>query len=123
MSPQDWWPEREILDNLDEAERAGGLRLIRCLVSRGLYRLSRKVEVRIEDGYFEIEDIECCILTGTVAKTEADEMHNSIGDKKYVIEGSDTHGNPFYAVGKLVASDNGKLYLVITARESEANYV
>jgi len=112
----------KILD-IDEAERVGGLPLIKCLVARELYIMSRKVLEQIEDGRFEVEDVECCVLNGKVTKTEADKMQHSIGNKKYIIEGPDTHGNAFYAVGKLLATDDGKLYFVITAHGSEANYV
>jgi len=122
MEPEDKEQVQSLYD-LEEAEKAGGLTLIRALVCRSQYRLSGKVELLIAEGYFDVEDIEACIQTGSVRKTERDELACCIGNKKYEIQGCDTQGHLFYTVGKIITSSDGKLYFVITAHEWENNYV
>lgn len=97
----------------------GGLELIKTLVSRKKYRFSEKIELRLEEGFYALEDIEHCICNGCVYKTEKDEFKNSVGNKKYVIVGRDSHGYAFYTVGKIIKPEQDKLYFLITAGTRE----
>ena len=97
--------------------RTGGLQLIQNLIRRGHYDWSKKIDQMMNEGWFDETDLEECILTGVVYKTENDPFKNSVGDKIYVIIGQDTHGKPFYTVGKILRSDEGTLYFFITAHE------
>jgi len=74
------------------------------------------------EGYFELEDLEHSIIHGTVEKTESDEFQDSVGNKKYIIIGPDTCGYLFYSVGRIQNFDGSRMYVVITAHHSEANY-
>ena len=38
---------------------------------------------------------------------------------KYVIVGRDTHGRPFYTVGKVVQGSEGQFYFYITAHQAD----
>jgi hypothetical protein len=91
------------------------LDLIRELVDSDAYDLTEKVKNLIEDGWFCEEDIKHCVRTGLICKTQRDEMKNSINLKKYTILGRDLSGAPFYCAGKIMRSEAGKLFLVITA--------
>lgn len=95
------------------------LREIQRLVEHGQYRYSRKVEERIEDGYFDEDDLDHCILSAQrISKRERDELGNAIHGMKYVILGRDTHGRPFYTAGKMLRSQRGRLYFFITAHQA-----
>jgi len=98
--------------------RRGGLSLIQDLIQQGRYDWSNKIDQLINEGWFDEEDLEVCILTGVVQKTERDRRKNSVGNKIYVIIGRDTHGNPFYTVGKILKADDGNFYFFITAHEA-----
>jgi len=98
--------------------RHGGLLLIRELVLSGAYHWSKKIQTQIEEGWFSKEDLVECVLTGSVHKTERDELKDSVGNKKYVIIGRDIHGNPFYTAGKIKRAEDGKYYLFITGHEA-----
>lgn len=48
---------------------------IKQLVAQGRYRYSRKVRDFIEDGFFNVEDLEHCILSATkIYKSERDKL-------------------------------------------------
>jgi len=111
-----------IMDDIPRDVRSGGFPLIRYLVANQRYVLSEKVLALLADGYFELEDLEHSICNGSVAKTECDELADSIGNKKYTIIGSDESGCLFYSVGKLQSFDGSRIYVVITAHHAEANY-
>lgn len=96
--------------------------LVRHLVSSGHYLLSEKVLALLGDGYFDLEDLECSIINGTLEKTEYDELEQSIGNKKYIIVGPDMAGYLFYSVGKIQKLEEGRIYLVITAHHAEVKY-
>jgi hypothetical protein len=98
--------------------RRSGLQLIRELVLSGAYHWSKKVQEQIEDGWFSRDDLVECVLTGFVHKTERDEFKDSMGNKKYVIIGRDTYGNPFYTAGKIKRARDGKYYFFITGHEA-----
>jgi len=98
--------------------RRGGLSLIQNLVRQGRYDWSNKVDQLINAGWFDEEDLEECILTGVVQKTEKDLFKNSVGNKIYVVIGRDTHGNPFYTVGKILKANDGNFYFFITTHEA-----
>lgn len=110
------------MDKTPRGARSGGLPLIRHLVASGCYLLSDKVLTLQGDGYFELEDLECSIINGTLEKTEYDELEQSIGNKKYIILGSDMAGYLFYTVGKIQKLEGGRIYLVITAHHAEVKY-
>ncbi|ETW94052.1 MAG: hypothetical protein ETSY1_36540 [Candidatus Entotheonella factor] len=95
------------------------LREIQRLVNHGRYRYSQKVEDFIMDGYFDEDDLEHCILSAQrIYKRERDELGYAIHGMKYVILGRDTHGRPFYTVGKMLRSQHGRLYFFITAHQA-----
>ena len=100
------------------AAKAGGLPLIRDLVAKGHYDWSSHVNERIEGGEFDEADLEACILSGTVHKTERDRLRSSVGDRVYVIAGRDTHGRRFHTAGKIIRSDV-LLYFFVTAHQAE----
>ena len=89
---------------------------IKLLIAQKSYRYSRKVQDAIEEGFFDLEDLEHCILSATIIqKKEKDELKEAVHGMKYVILGRDTHGRPFYTVGKVVKGFKGKLYSFISA--------
>jgi len=95
---------------------------IKALVATGAYHISGKVQSLLEDGCFEIEDIECCLTTATaIEKWEDDELGVATDGRKYTIIGTDTQGYLFYTCGKILADRSGaRLYFFITAHEDEA---
>jgi hypothetical protein len=97
------------------------LREIQQLVARRRYRYSRKVRDFIEDGYFDEEDLVHCILSATnIHKRERDELRQDVHGMKYVILGRDTHGRPFYTVGKVIQGPTSRLYFYLTAHQADA---
>jgi hypothetical protein len=102
--------------------KSGGFPLIRELVALREYLLTEKAYELLSQGYFELEDLEHSIVKGKLIKTEADELHDCIGNKKYIVIGPDTGGYDFYTVGKLQILEGSRVYLVITAHHAEANY-
>lgn len=111
-----------LVDKAPRGVRSGGLPLIRHLIASERYLLSEKVLALLGDGYFELEDLECSIINGTLEKTEYDELEQSIGNKKYIIVGPDMAGYLFYTVGKIQKLERGRVYLVITAHHAEVKY-
>ena len=105
---------KELDEDLD-AIKGGGLLYIRFLVMQKRYVLSSKAYGLHADGYYELEDLENSICCGSVQKTQKDERSESLGNKKYVIVGPDTHGYDFYSVGKIKTSADGRTYYIITA--------
>jgi flavorubredoxin len=98
------------------------LKEIKQLVALDQYRYSEKVREAIEEGFFEEEDLVHCILSATrIHKKERDELKQAIHGMKYVILGRDTHGQPFYTVGKGVQGAKGKLYFYISAHQADHN--
>lgn len=96
------------------------LEQIRQLVAQRRYRYSLKVRELIEEGFFEEEDMVCCILSATrIHKRERDEQRQAVHGMKYVILGRDTRGQLFYTVGKPVQNPQGLLYFYITAHQAD----
>jgi hypothetical protein len=94
------------------------LKEIKPLVEQGLYHYSKKVREKIEEGFFDERDLENCILSATkIHKKEKDELGQAVHGMKYVILGRDTHGRPFYTVGKVIQGTEGKLYYYISAHQ------
>jgi hypothetical protein len=112
----------QLMDKCPREAQSGGLPLIRYLVANQRYMLRDKVLELLSDGYFELEDLECSIVNGTLEKTEEDELQDSVGNKKYIIIGPDKSGYLFYSVGKIQSFDGSRIYVVITAHHAEANY-
>lgn len=93
---------------------------IKQLVAQGRYRYSRKVQDFIEDGFFDVEDVVHCILSAAkIYKQERDELRQAVHGMKYVILGRDTHGRPFYTVGKVLQRPEGQFYFYITAHQAD----
>lgn len=82
-------------------------------------RYSKKVQGFIEDGDFELEDMERCVLSAcAIQKVEVDDLGIAIDGCKYTIIGVDTQGMSFYTCGKLIRDSEAKqLYFFITAHE------
>lgn len=97
------------------------LRIIKELISSRQYQYSRKVQDYIEEGEFDFEDMERCILSAAVIeKVESDELGVAIDGCKYTILGLDTQGMSFYTCGKLIRNAEAqKLYFFITAHGQE----
>lgn len=93
---------------------------IKQLVADQRYRYSKKVRGLIEEGFFDEEDMVHCVLSATrIHKAERDELGQAVHGMKYVILGKDTHGQPFYTVGKVMEDRKGRFYFYITAHEAE----
>jgi len=93
---------------------------IKRLVTEGSYHFGKKVREAIEEGFFDEEDLVHSILSATrVHKKEKDELKQAVHGMKYVILGRDTHGRPFYTVGKVIQGTKGKLYFYISAHEAD----
>jgi hypothetical protein len=97
------------------------LRIIKALVAEGRYDYSAKIQGFIEDGDFDLEDLERCILSAReIQKVEPDELAASVDGRKYTISGFDTHGVSFYTCGKIIhVPDDERLYFFITAHEQQ----
>lgn len=95
------------------------LRIIKTLVTARQYQYSAKVQNLIQEGYFDLEDMERCILSASVIqKEEPDELGTSIDGCKYTIIGLDANGLSFYTCGKLIRNeDDEEFYFFITAHE------
>jgi hypothetical protein len=101
---------------MSERVGSGGFKLIRRLVANGCYDYSQNVEDAMNEGRFDLEDLEHCIATGKVVKTNRDELKASVGNKVYVIIGRDTRGRRFYAAGKILRSPKqGLIFFFVTA--------
>jgi hypothetical protein len=97
------------------------LRIIKTLISSRQYSYSKKVQIFIEEGGFEPEDIEHCILSADmIQKVEPDELSTALDGLKYTILGVDTQGVAFYTCGKLIRNaESQTLYFFITAHEQQ----
>jgi hypothetical protein len=91
------------------------LRRIRNLVLKEQWEPSGHVRNYIEDGEFELRDIEVSIANGFISESQKDEIGTAVDGRKYTITGRDHCGLPFETVGKIVKGPEGKEYLVITA--------
>jgi hypothetical protein len=88
------------------------------LVAANRYDWTQEVQAAIEDGLCEPEDLESCIETGRVTKTNRDRYGESLGNKVYTIVGRDRAGCEFYTAGKILKADDGALYFFVTAHRS-----
>ncbi len=94
------------------------LRIIKALIAEQRYHYSNKVRGFIEEGDFNQEDLERCILSATeIEKAEEDELGLAVDGKKYTIIGTDTLGQSFYTCGKIIRNEQEQLYFFITAHE------
>jgi len=101
---------------MPERVRGGGFKLIQHLVANGCYDYPQKVEDAMNEGRFDLEDLEHCIATGKVVKTNRDKLKASVGNKVYVIVGRDMRGRRFYAAGKILRSpQQGLIFFFVTA--------
>lgn len=88
---------------------------IRQLVEEDRFELASHVYDKIETNYWTFDDVVLSILSGTIREAQNDELDQAVDGKKYTIIGLDYTGNPIETVGKIVADDEQRLYLVITA--------
>jgi hypothetical protein len=97
------------------------LRVIKQLISSRHYQYSAKVQRYIEEGFFDLEDMERCVLSAIeIDKVEVDELETAVDGCKYTIIGVDTQGLSFYTCGKLIRNiEAQQLYFFITAHEQE----
>jgi hypothetical protein len=97
----------------------GRLRIIKALVASRKYQYSAKVQNFIQEGCFDLEDIERCILSASViTKVELDDLQTATDGCKYTIIGVDAEGMSFYTCGKLIRNeDDQQIYFFITAHE------
>ena len=93
------------------------LELIQSLVRSGKWQASDHVLGYIADGEYSEADIEMCIATGAIVKTQRDETGTSVDGNKYAIRGADCCGLAFETVGKIIEMVDGQTYFVITAYE------
>ncbi len=101
--------KRQLAKPRDAGER------ISLLVRSGQYHLSEHVvNEKIAPNDYLVEDIEDSILSGSIVKSERDEVGVSVDGKKYTILGQTRDGLSLYTVGKIVRDDEGELYFVIT---------
>lgn len=56
------------------------------------------------------------------SEQERDELGLAVHGMKYVILGRDTHGRPFYTVGKVVQGPGGQFYFYITAHQADEDF-
>lgn len=96
-----------------------GFALVQRLVAEGCYDYSQKVEDAMNFGHFDLDDLECCIATGRVIKTNRDKLKASVGNKVYVIIGRDTKGRKFYAAGKILKTAEGLVFFFVTAHPAK----
>jgi hypothetical protein len=107
---------------IDKARKAGGLDLIRSLVAALEYELCVHAQDGVTENAFGPEDLEASVSEGHVLKIEADELKNSVGNKKYTIVGNAVCGRALYSVGKIVRYDEGLTYRFISIKCDEVNY-
>ena len=88
---------------------------IRGLIREDRFELLSHVYDRIATNYWTYEDVVRSIATGAIQKAQKDELDEAVDGKKYTILGSDCSGQAIETVGKIVADEEGRLYLVITA--------
>lgn len=85
------------------------LRIIKALVCDRRYNFSRKVQNFIEDGLFDLEDLEQCIIGARrIQKVEIDELGVAVDGYKYTIIGVDAQGVEFYTCGKIISIPPGR---------------
>ena len=96
------------------------LEVIKSLIATGAYHYSKKVRQLIDDGWYETDDLERCILSATsIHKVEEDDIGAAMDGCKYTILGRDTQRQPFYTCGKIILSQSHqRLYFFITAHEA-----
>ncbi len=93
---------------------------IKHLVAEERHQYSQKVQEFIEDGFFERDDLVCCILSAkSIKKTEKDELEQAVDGMKHTILGRDTYGRPFSTVGKVIKGKSGRFYFYITAHQAD----
>ena len=91
------------------------LERIRRLVLQGQWEPSSHVRQYIQDGEFELRDIEESIATGSITESQNDDVGTALDGRKHTIAGFDHCGLPFETVGKIVEGPEGNEYFVITA--------
>lgn len=88
---------------------------IRGLVRSGRYDLTIHVLEKIQEGEFDLDDLEYSVINGNISKNQNDELKQSKDGRKYVILGPTPIGMSFESVGKIMEADDGEEYIFITA--------
>ena len=91
------------------------LERIQLLVLRGQWAVSSHVRDKIEDGEFELDDVEASLRSGRISESRKDERGVALDGRKYTIVGRARCGLPLQTVGKIIAGADGQEYFVITA--------
>jgi hypothetical protein len=100
--------------------KSAGLALIRYLVRIGNVEYTGEALEWIRIGLCDFEDIDNAILEGRLIKKERDKC--SKDGKRYVIIGPDLAGYDLYCCGKVIETESGEMFLVITAHEHRRNF-
>ena len=87
------------------------LEKIKLMVLRGDCILSSHVLDKVEENYFTDNDVEASIVNGVSIEKGKDELGQAVDGNKYTITSKDQ----CETVGKLLESDEGQIYFVITA--------
>lgn len=85
------------------------------LAASSLLQYSQHVMDRLCRGEFTEEDIISCILCGHVRKRTRDEFGEATNRIKYTISGPCCSGYRLYVVGKIILTDDGRRFRIITA--------
>ena len=88
---------------------------IRGLVKEERVQLTSHVQEKIATNVWPLEDVLLSLEAGFIEECRKDESNESVDGKKYIIIGPDSWGSSIETVGKILADDEGRLYLVITA--------
>ena len=106
-------------DSISKSKRQAAWRQkeleIRELIREDRFELLSHVYDKIATNYWTYEDVVMSVVTGSIQKAEKDELDEAVDGKKYKILGADCSGQAIETVGKIVADEEGRLYLVITA--------
>lgn len=85
------------------------------LILRGQWGVSSHVRDKIEDGEFELEDVETSLRSGRITASQKDERGVAVDGRKYTVSGRARCGLPLQTVGKIITGLDGEEYFVITA--------
>lgn len=92
--------------------------LIRQLIEEGAVDVLPHAFQRIAENSFSLEDLLNSLLAGSIVDEQKDEKKEAYDLKKYKVFGPGLSGNYVESVGKIVRSEDGKLFVVITCYES-----
>lgn len=85
---------------------------IRELMASDQFMFSSHVYDKIACNYWTFDDVVASIESGSIQEAQKDAA--AADGRKYTMLGEDCFGNALETVGKIVESDDGQLYFVIT---------